>query len=313
MIEKVFVAGHNGMVGSAIVSALRKAGYENIITINRLKLDLCNSEAVYAFLKETRPDIVINAAAKVGGIYANSTDPYSFLMQNLLMQNNLIDSSFKLGITKFVFLGSSCVYPKFAANPIKEETLMTSPLEPSNEYYAIAKIAGIKACEAIASQYKLPYFSVMPPNLYGPNDNFDLMNSHVVAALIRKFHTAKKNQTNVTLWGSGTPIRELMYVDDLADAVVFLLNRKEILPSLINIGTGIGISIKGLAEKIQAIVGHEGAIVWDAKMLDGTPQKVMDTTYMASLGWFANTTLDVGLKKAYEWFMSNEKNLNLSE
>lgn len=313
MIEKVFVAGHNGMVGSAIVSALRKAGYENIITINRLKLDLCNSEAVYAFLKETRPDIVINAAAKVGGIYANSTDPYSFLMQNLLMQNNLIDSSFKLGITKFVFLGSSCVYPKFAANPIKEETLMTSPLEPSNEYYAIAKIAGIKACEAIASQYKLPYFSVMPPNLYGPNDNFDLMNSHVVAALIRKFHTAKKNQTNVTLWGSGTPIRELMYVDDLADAVVFLLNRKEILPSLINIGTGIGISIKGLAEKIQAIVGHEGAIVWDAKMLDGTPQKVMDTTYMASLGWFANTTLDVGLKRAYEWFMSNEKNLNLSE
>jgi len=313
MIEKVFVAGHNGMVGSAIVSALRKAGYENIITINRLKLDLCNSEAVYAFLKETRPDIVINAAAKVGGIYANSTDPYSFLMQNLLMQNNLIDSSFKLGITKFVFLGSSCVYPKFAANPIKEETLMTSPLEPSNEYYAIAKIAGIKACEAIASQYKLPYFSVMPPNLYGPNDNFDLMNSHVVAALIRKFHTAKKNQTNVTLWGSGTPIRELMYVDDLADAVVFLLNRKETLPSLINIGTGIGISIKGLAEKIQAIVGHEGAIVWDAKMLDGTPQKVMDTTYMASLGWFANTTLDVGLKKAYEWFMSNEKNLNLSE
>lgn len=310
MIEKVFVAGHNGMVGRAIVSALRKAGYENIITINRSKLDLCNNENVHTFLKEQSPDVVINAAAKVGGIYANSTDSYSFLMQNLLIQNNLIDSSFKLSINKFIFLGSSCVYPKNAPNPIKEEALMTSPLEPSNEYYAIAKIAGIKACEAIANQHKLAYFSVMPPNLYGPNDNFNLMTSHVVAALIKKIHLAKKNQTNVTLWGSGTPIRELMYVDDLADAVVFLLNRNKTLPSLLNIGVGKGLSIKALAEKIQAIIGHEGAIEWDSKMLDGTPQKVLDTSYMESLGWHASTSLEDGLKKTYEWFVANEKNLN---
>jgi GDP-L-fucose synthase len=307
MFEKVFLAGHNGMVGRAILLALKKAGYENIITIDHTKLDLCNTKEVFHFIEKHQPDIVIDAAAKVGGIYANSVDPYSFLMQNLLIQNNLIDSSFKLGVKKFIFLGSSCVYPKNTQNPIKEESLLTGSLEQTNEYYAIAKIAGIKACEAIANQHKLDYFSLMPPNLYGPSDNFDLVTSHVVAALIKKIHLAKISKTNVTLWGSGKPIRELMFVEDFADALVFLLNKKE-TPSLINVGVGKGIDIHSLAKKIQLIVGHLGAIEWDEKMPDGTPQKILDTSYMSSLGWHAKTPLEEGLKKTYEWFIAKEKN-----
>ena len=302
--SKIYIAGHRGMVGSAIWRALTNKGYTNLIGKTSTELDLRNQAAVAAFLKEENIQVVIDAAARVGGILANNTYPYQFLMDNMLMQNNLINSSFELGIQKFIFLGSSCIYPRMAEQPLKEEALLTGSLEPTNEWYAIAKISGVKACEAIRKQYGLDYVSLMPTNLYGTHDNFDLKTSHVLPAMLRKFHEAKKNNTSVELWGSGTPMREFLFVDDMADAVVFALENK-LSEYLYNVGTGEDLTIKALAEKIQQVVGHTGNIIWNSDMPDGTPRKLMDVSKLKKEGWQASTSLDEGLKSTYSWFLEN--------
>ena len=302
---KIYIAGHKGMVGSAVWRALASKGYSNLIGKTSKEIDLTNQQAVFDFYKKEQPDIVINAAAKVGGIVANNNFPYQFLMENMRIQNNLIDGAHKSGIEKFIFLGSSCIYPKLAPQPLKEEYLLTGVLEPTNEWYAIAKIAGVKACQAISMQYNKDYVSLMPTNLYGYFDNFDLQSSHVLPAMLRKFHEAKaNNDSDVTLWGSGTPMREFLFVDDMATAVIFALEND--LPDyLYNVGTGNDITIKELAETIQRITGHQGKILWDSSKPDGTPRKLMDVSKMKALGWEYTTELDDGITKTYNWFLQN--------
>lgn len=306
---KIFIAGHKGMVGSAIWRALEKKGYINLIGKSSKELDLRNQQAVINFYKKEQPEVVIDAAAKVGGILANNDFPYQFLMENMQIQNNLIDGAHKTGVEKFIFLGSSCIYPKFAPQPLKEEYLLTDSLEPTNEWYAIAKISGLKACQAIRNQYGKDYVSLMPTNLYGYFDNFDLKSSHVLPAMIRKFHEAKVNgNLPVRLWGSGTPLREFLFVDDMADAVVFSLENK-LYDHLYNIGSGNDITIGQLAVIIQNIVGHSGNIIWDQTKPDGTPKKLLDVTKIKKLGWEYSTELNEGIKKTYQWFQENIDNL----
>ena len=298
---KIYVAGHRGMVGSAVWRALVSRGYSNLIGKTRAELDLTNQQAVLDFYVTEKPEVVIDAAAKVGGILANNDFPYQFLMENMQIQNNLIDSAFKAGIEKFIFLGSSCIYPKFAQQPLKEEYLLTDSLEPTNEWYAVAKITGVKACQSIRKQYNKDYVSLIPTNLYGSFDNFDLQSSHVLPAMLRKFHEAK---INVILWGSGTPMREFLFVDDMAEAVVCALEKN--LPEyLYNIGTGKDITIKELAETIQKIINYQGNILWDASKPDGTPRKLMNVSKMKEIGWQYSTELEDGIQKTYKWFLKN--------
>jgi len=304
--SKIYIAGHRGMVGSAIWRALTAKGYINLIGKTSAELDLRNQQAVTDFISDEKPNVIIDAAAKVGGILANNSYPYPFLMENLQIQNNLIDAAHQLDIEKFIFLGSSCIYPKFAPQPLKEDYLLTDSLEPTNEWYAIAKIAGVKACEAIRKQFGKDFVSLMPTNLYGPNDNFDLESSHVMPAMIRKFHEAKAESNSVGLWGSGTPMREFLHVDDLAQAVLFAV--ENVLPEhLYNVGTGSDVTIKTLAETIQSIVGHTGEIVWDSTKPDGTPRKLMDSSKLRALGWEPQYSLQAGIKDAYEWFTSHQE------
>lgn len=302
---KIYIAGHKGMVGSAVWRALRALGYSNLIGKSSKELDLRNQADVNAFFDQERPEVVIDAAAKVGGILANSEHPYPFLMENLQIQNNLIDGAHQHQVKKFIFLGSSCIYPKLAPQPLKEDYLLTDSLEPTNEWYAIAKIAGVKACEAIRKQYQKDFVSLMPTNLYGPHDNFDLKSSHVLPAMLRKFHDAKLNHEMVSLWGSGTPMREFLHVDDMAQAVVYAV--ENVLPEhLYNVGTGTDVTIKELAQTIQAIVGHDGAIDWDSSKPDGTPRKLMDVSKLNAQGWKAQIDLKSGIEKTYAWFLENE-------
>ena len=306
---KIYIAGHNGMVGSAVWRALEKKGYTNLIGKTSKELDLKKQHSVLDFFANEKPAVVIDAAAKVGGILANNDYPYQFLMENMQIQNNLIDGAFQSGIDKFIFLGSSCIYPKLAPQPLKEEYLLTDSLEPTNEWYAIAKITGVKACQAIRNQYQKEYVSLMPTNLYGYFDNFDLQTSHVLPAMLRKFHEAKLNKNApVKLWGSGTPMREFLFVDDMAEAVVFALENK--LPEyLYNVGSGKDSTIKELAEIIQKTAGHQGEIIWDTTKPDGTPRKLMDVSKMKSLGWEYSTELQQGIQKTYAWFLENIENI----
>ena len=302
---KIYIAGHRGMVGSAVWRILASKGYTNLIGKTSIELDLRNQQDVLDFYKKEQPEVVIDAAAKVGGILANNDFPYEFLMENLQIQNNLIDGAHKAGTEKFIFLGSSRIYPKFAKQPLKEEYLLTDSLEPTNQWYAIAKITGVKACQAIRKQYNKDYVSLMPTNLYGSFDNFDLQSSHVLPAMLRKFHEAKIDKhSDVTLWGSGTPMREFLFVDDMAEAVVFALENN--LPEyLYNIGTGKDTTIKKLAEIIQSVTGHQGKILWDASKPDGTPRKLMNVSKMKEIGWEYSTELEDGIQKTYQWFLEN--------
>ena len=303
--SKIYIAGHNGMVGSAIWRVLLSKGYTNLIGASSKVLDLRNQEAVADFISKEKPDVIIDAAAKVGGILANATFPYQFLMENMQIQNNLISCAHELGVSKFIFLGSSCIYPKLAPQPLKEDYLLTGSLEPTNEWYALAKITGVKACQAIRNQFNKDFVSLMPTNLYGIHDNFDLNSSHVLPAMIRKFHEAKQNNhAPVSLWGSGTPMREFLFVDDMAAAVVFALENK--LPDyLYNVGTGEDLTIKELATTIQKIIGHQGEIIWDASKPDGTPRKLMDVSKMHALGWKHQVNLEKGIQMTYDWFLEN--------
>lgn len=301
--SKIYVAGHRGMVGSAIYRKLVKEGFQNIITRTSSELDLRNQSAVEAFFEKEKPDYVFLAAAKVGGIVANNTYRADFLFENLQIQNNVIHSAYKFGVKKLMFLGSSCIYPKLAPQPLKEEYLLTGTLEPTNEPYAIAKIAGIKMCEAYRAQYDCNFISVMPTNLYGINDNYHPQNSHVLPALIRRFHEAKINNTpSVEIWGTGSPLREFLFSDDLADACYFLMqNYNE--SDFVNIGTGHDLSIKDLAILVKSIVGYEGELKFDTTKPDGTPRKLMDVSKLHSLGWKHTIELEEGIKLAYEDFL----------
>jgi len=300
--SKIYIAGHNGMVGSACWRALETKGYKNIIGFSSKELDLRDQKAVFDMLEREKPVAIIDAAARVGGILANSTYPYEFLMDNMLIQNSLINAAHQLDIPKFIFLGSSCIYPKMAPQPLKEEYLLTGPLEETNQWYAIAKISGVKLIEALRNQYNRDYVSLMPTNLYGPGDNYDLETSHVLPAMIRKFHEAKENNhSDVILWGTGTPKREFLHVDDLASAVVFALENK-MKESLNNVGSGSEISIKELAELVQKTVGHKGNIVWDKSKPDGTPRKLMDSSKMKELGYDTSISLNEGIKSTYHIF-----------
>lgn len=293
---RIFVAGHKGMVGSAIYRRLKEMGYDDIILRNSSQLDLRDQSQVERFFETEQPDYVFLAAAKVGGIHANNTNRGEFLYDNLMIQTNVIHQSFVHGVSKLLFLGSSCIYPKFAQQPIKEESLLSGLLEPTNEPYAIAKIAGIKMCQAYRSQYGCNFISLMPTNLYGPNDNYDLKNSHVLPALIRKMFDAKeKNASSVTVWGTGSPKREFLHVDDLADASVYLMNNYD-SPEIINVGTGVDLSIGELAHMIKREVGFEGEIVFDTKYPDGTPRKLLDTTRLNQLGWYPKIELEEGIR-----------------
>jgi GDP-L-fucose synthase len=306
--SRIYIAGHRGMVGSAVWRALEAKGYTNIIGKTSSELDLRNQQAVSDFIHAETPDIIIDAAAKVGGILANNDNPYPFLMENLQIQNNLIDAAHKADVQKFIFLGSSCIYPKFAPQPLKEEYLLTDSLEPTNEWYAIAKITGVKACQAIRKQYGKDFVSLMPTNLYGPHDNFDLKSSHVLPAMLRKFHEAKaNNNAPVELWGSGTPMREFLHVDDMAQAVLFALENV-LQDYLYNVGTGTDVTIKELATTIQNVVGHSGEILWDRTKPDGTPRKLMDSSKLQDLGWKATFDLESGIKNTYNWFQSHQDN-----
>ncbi|ADL07287.1 GDP-L-fucose synthase [Thermosediminibacter oceani] len=302
---KVYVAGHKGLVGSAILRKLQAEGYSNIVTRTHQELDLTNQQEVYRFFETERPEYVFLAAAKVGGILANSTYPAVFIRENLLIQTNIIDAAYRYGVKKLLFLGSSCIYPKFAPQPIKEEHLLTGALEPTNEPYAIAKIVGIKMCQAYNKQYGTNFISVMPTNLYGPGDNFDLETSHVLPALIRKFHEAKvAGAPHVVVWGSGTPRREFLHVDDLADACLFLMNNYD-SSEIINIGVGKDLTIAELANLIKEIVGYKGEIVFDTSKPDGTPRKLLDVSKLFNLGWRPRIRLEDGIRSTYEWYMQN--------
>jgi len=301
--SKIFIAGHNGMVGSACVRLFQSKGFNNLIFKTSKELDLRNQSQVESFFEEQKPDAVIIAAAKVGGIHANDTYGYDFLMDNLQIQNNLISASERYNVEKVIFLGSSCIYPKMALQPLKEEYLLTGSLEETNQWYAIAKIAGVKSIEALNKYKHKNYVSLMPTNLYGQNDNYDLNNSHVLPALVRKFHEAKmNNHSEVVLWGSGKPLREFLYVDDLAEAILFsLVNNLDL--DLYNVGSGHEISIKDLAVMIQQIIGHEGKIIWDKSMPNGTPRKILDSNKLNKLGWKAAIELEKGIKVTYKYFL----------
>jgi GDP-L-fucose synthase len=300
-VTNVFVAGHNGLVGSAICRKLRSESVEPIIA-NRSDLDLLNQAAVYDWFANHSVDQVYVTAAKVGGIHANDTYPAEFIHDNLVIQNNIIHAAWKNGVRKLLFLGSSCIYPKLAPQPMPEDSLLTGPLEPTNECYAIAKIAGIKMCQAYRKQYDFDAISVMPTNLYGPGDNFDLENSHVLPALIRKFHEAKiGGDANVEVWGSGTPRREFLHVDDLADACVFLMNNYS-SPEIVNVGWGKDVSILELAQLVREVVGFEGELIFDSSRPDGTPRKLLDTTRLQALGWRPNIELREGIRSTVAWF-----------
>ncbi|MQP52055.1 MULTISPECIES: GDP-L-fucose synthase [unclassified Flavobacterium] len=304
--KKIYIAGHLGMVGSAIWRVLEAKGYHNLIGKTSQELDLRNQSQVNLFFETEQPAIVIDAAARVGGILANNNYPYTFLMENLQIQNNLIEASLHSNVSKFIFLGSSCIYPKLATQPLKEEYLLTASLEPTNEWYAIAKIAGVKACEAIRKQYNKDFVSLMPTNLYGSHDNFNLQTSHVLPAMMRKFHEAKLNDNApVKLWGSGTPMREFLFVDDMAEAVLFAMENK-LDEYLYNVGSGTDLTIEELALLIQKTVGHQGEIIWDSTKPDGTPRKLMDVSKMNDMGWSAKTDLATGIQKTYQWFIENQ-------
>jgi GDP-L-fucose synthase len=311
--SRIYVAGHRGLVGAALVRRLQAQGYRNLILRTRSELDLLNQQAVLDFFSAERPEFVFLAAAKVGGIHANQNYPAEFIHQNLLIQCNIIHASYLHQVKRLLFLGSSCIYPKFAPQPMREECLLTGSLEPTNEPYAVAKIAGIKMCEAYNRQYGTSFLPVMPTNLYGPGDNFDLENSHVLPALIRKFHEAKTNNSpTVTVWGSGTPRREFLHVDDLAECCLFLLQlpearfaplTRELHPTIINIGVGEDLSILELAEIVKEVVGFSGRLVFDASKPDGTPQKLLEISRIRELGWQAKITLAAGIATTYEWYL----------
>ncbi|MDQ8180822.1 GDP-L-fucose synthase [Pelagicoccus sp. SDUM812005] len=301
--SKIYVAGHNGMVGSAVIRRLHALGFTNTITASSSELDLTRQADVEAFFQAHQPDVVVMAAAKVGGIHANNTYPADFGYQNLAIASNTIHAAYQSGVSRFLFLGSSCIYPKLAPQPLREDCLLTSPLEPTNEAYAIAKIAGLKLCEYYRKQYGVLYHSLMPTNLYGPGDNYHPDNSHLLPALIRRFHEAKEAQApEVTMWGTGTPLRELMHADDLADAIVFALQLQD-PPSILNAGTGVEHSIKQIAELVAKTVGYTGQIVNDLSKPDGTPRKLMDVSRLRDLGWTAQIPLEEGIEKTYPLFL----------
>ncbi|MGD2167955.1 MAG: GDP-L-fucose synthase [Gammaproteobacteria bacterium] len=303
--DAIFVAGHRGLVGSAIVRLLEQRGYSNILTRTHIELDLTDQRAVADFFSEFSPAYVFMAAAKVGGIYANDTYPADFLGQNLVIQTNVIDAAYRYGTKKFLFLGSSCIYPKSAEQPIREDSLLTAPLEPTNEWYAIAKIAGIKMCQAYRKQFGFNAISAMPTNLYGPGDNFDLQNSHVLPALIRKIHTAKlDNESPVIVWGTGAPRREFLHVDDLADALLHLMENYD-SEQIINVGVGRDLTIRELAELISEIVGYRGELEFDTSKPDGTPRKLLDVSRLRETGWEARIALRDGIRSTYDWYVSN--------
>lgn len=302
---RIYVAGHRGLVGSAIVRQLSTRGFTDLVTRTRAELDLTDKLAVRAFFEQQKPAIVFLAAAKVGGILANDTYPAEFIGENIEIQANVIDAAWRAGVQKLVFLGSSCIYPRLAPQPIQESSLLTGPLEPTNEWYAIAKIAGIKTCEAYRKQYGFDAISLMPTNLYGPGDNFDLQKSHVLPALIRKFHEAKKiSAESVVVWGTGTPRREFLHVDDMAAACLHVMTH-ETSQTLINVGCGEDISIAALAELVREVVGYQGRIVYDTSKPDGTPQKLLDVSRMKALGWQPKIALAEGIASVYQWFLAN--------
>ncbi len=302
--DRFFVAGHRGMAGSAICRALQRSGYETLLTASRDELDLLDLQAVQRWFAENKPTVVVLAAAKVGGIHANDTYPADFLLDNLKIQTNVIETAWRGGVKRLLFLGSSCIYPKFAEQPIKEESLLTGELEPTNEWYAIAKIAGIKLCESLRKQYGFDAISLMPTNLYGPGDNYHPENSHVLPALIRRFHEAKESGAeSVTCWGSGSPMREFLHVDDLGEACVFALENWQ--PSsgkmqYLNVGTGVDLTIRELAEAIARVIGYQGEIHWDVTKPDGTPKKQLEVSRLAKLGWTSKTTLISGIEQSYQ-------------
>lgn len=303
--EKIFVAGHRGMVGSALTRALEAAGFKKLIKRDRSELDLGDSEAVTKFFQNEKPEVVIFAAAKVGGIKANSEQPVEFLLENLRVQNNVIAAAHESGVRKLLFLGSSCIYPKLATQPIPESALLSGRLEPTNEAYAIAKIAGVKLCQAFSGEYGANFISAMPTNLYGPNDNFDLETSHVLAALLRKAYEAKKSSAReLVVWGTGTPRREFLHVDDCASACLFLLEKYD-SPEIINVGCGEDISILELAELICDVVGFDGELSWDKTQPDGTPRKLLDLSKLQGFGWTPTIPLRDGIAQTYEWFLKN--------
>jgi GDP-L-fucose synthase len=308
--KRIWVAGHRGLVGSALVRALEKEDCTTL-TVGRSEVDLRERVQVDRWMRENRPQAIFLAAAKVGGILANDSRPAEFLYENLQIQNNVIDSARKHEVEKLVFLGSSCIYPRMAEQPIKEESLLTGPLEPTNQWYAIAKIAGIKMCQAYRRQYGCDYISVMPTNLYGPEDNFDPQGSHVVPALIRKVHAAKEsNAESFELWGTGSPLRDLLYVDDAADGMIFLL-KKYSGDEIVNLGSAAEITIVGLAEKIAEVAGYKGRIRFDRSKPDGTPRKIVDVSKLAAMGWQAKVPLEEGLRRAYDWYVQNYANARL--
>jgi len=309
--SRIYVAGHRGLVGSAVVRALRKQGCENLLLRTHQELDLTDQLAVRQFFQSERPEAVILAAARVGGIHANSAHPARFIRDNLLIQDNVIDSSHRSGVGKFVFLGSSCIYPKLAPQPIKEETLLTGPLESTNEWYAIAKIAGVKMCQAYRREYGFSAIALMPTNLYGPGDNFDLQNSHVLPALIRRAHEAKlRGDAGMTVWGTGAPRREFLHVDDLADAILHLLHAYDAEP-LVNIGWGEDITIRELAELIVSVIDYRGRLTFDATRPDGSPRKLLDVTRLSELGWRPKIPLKAGIESTYAWFAEHYSNARL--
>jgi len=299
---KIYVAGHRGLVGAAVVRALERQGYANLVVRTHREVDLTEQAAVRGFFERERPEAVVMAAARVGGIHANNSRPAEFIRDNLLIQDNVIDSAHRAGAQKFLFLGSSCIYPKLAPQPIKEDYLLTGPLEPTNEWYAVAKIAGLKMCQAYRRQYGFNAISLMPTNLYGPGDNFDLQNSHVLPALIRRFHEAQqRGDPTMSIWGTGTPRREFLHVDDLADAVVYLLNTYD-EESIVNIGWGEDVTIRELAEIVADVTGFKGRLVFDSTKPDGTPRKLLDTSRLTALGWKPKIKLRAGIEQTYAWF-----------
>ena len=310
--SRIYVAGHRGLVGSAIVRKLQIDGYANVLTRTRQEVDLRDPRAVDRFFEEARPEYVFLAAAKVGGILANNTYPADFIRDNLQIQTNVIDAAYRFGATKLLFFGSSCIYPKFAPQPIKEEYLLTGALEPTNEPYAVAKIAGIIMAQSYRRQYGFNAISLMPTNLYGPGDNFDLQTSHVLPALLRKFHEAKQaGAPEVVVWGTGSPRREFLHVDDLADAAVYLMHHYD-SPEIVNVGVGEDISIRELAELIRDVVGYQGEIVYDTSKPDGTPRKLLDVSRLQAAGWQAKIPLREGIKQTYQWYLANEAQLSQS-
>jgi GDP-L-fucose synthase len=300
--SRIYVAGHRGLVGSAVVRALEQRGYSDLVLRTHSELDLTDQRAVREFFAAERPQAVIMAAARVGGIYANNSRPAIFIRDNLLMQDNVIDGAHRSGVAKFVFLGSSCIYPKLAPQPIKEDYLLTGPLEPTNEWYAIAKIAGVKMCQAYRREFGFNAICLMPTNLYGPGDNFDLQNSHVLPALIRRIHEAKvRGDESVTVWGTGTPRREFLHVDDLADAILYLLHSYDAEP-IVNVGWGVDATIRELAELIMSVIGYNGRLIFDSGKPDGTPRKLLDVSRLTGLGWQPRIPLKDGIERTYHWF-----------